>query len=295
MKADDASLDPNSQKQVRKYADLLLKKASAYGRFPTPVSDLIEAAGLEIARENALDKVFLGALYRSLPNSLKLVPDRLKKALGKVMGLLDRHDRTVHIDKDVHPKKAIFLSLHEVGHDFMPWQRKTFDVLEDSDSELDPDTQDRFEREANCFSSDVLFQLDGFKVEAADHPFGIATPVNLASRYGASVYATSRRYVGTHERACALLVFDRPSTSNGGQLLLRRAFASKAYLDRFGPPTAPPTCGPGSFFFEARPSRKFTPPKPILLRDLNQTSVPAVIEAFDSTYEVFFLVYLPLK
>jgi hypothetical protein len=292
MKADDATLDPSAEKQVRKYADLLLKKASAYGRFPTPISDLVDAAGLEIARENALDKVFLGGLYRSLPNSFKLAPNRLKKALGKVMGLLDRRDRTVHIDKDLHPKKVIFLSLHEVGHDFLPWQRKTFDVMEDSDSELDHETHDRFEREANCFSSDVLFQLDKFTADAADAAFGIGAPLKLAPRYGASFYATARRYVVSSDRACALFVFDRPREGEAGRCLtLRRAAASKSYLARFGPPIAPAVCRPGSYFFDHRPTRKFTPPTPFTLRDLNRESVPGIAEAFDSTYEVFFLVY----
>lgn len=292
MRPDDATLDAPGERQVRKYADLLLKKGSAYGRFPTPVGDLVEAADLEIARENALDKVFLGGLYRSLPNALKLAPDRLKQALGKVMGLLDRRDRTVHIDKDLHPKKVVFLSIHEVGHDFLPWQRKTFDVLEDSDSELDPETRDRFEREANCFSSDVLFQLDAFTKEAADCAFGLNTPLKLAPRYGASFYATARRYVVTSDRPCALLVFNPPSGGPlGGGLTLRRSAASRAYTRRFGPVQAPAVCGPGSFFFEHRPARKFTPPTPFTLRDLNHETVPALAEAFDSTYEVFYLVY----
>jgi Zn-dependent peptidase ImmA (M78 family) len=169
MKSDDATLEPASQKQIRKYADLLLREADAYGRFPTPVEDLIAAAELEIARENALDKVFLGSIYRALPNGLKLLPDRLKRAASKVLGLLDRRDRTLHLDKDVHKRKVPFLSVHEVAHDFLPWQRKTYDVLEDSDTELDQQTHDKFEREANCFSSDVLFQLDGFAAEAADY------------------------------------------------------------------------------------------------------------------------------
>jgi hypothetical protein len=292
MKADDVTLDASQERQVRKYADLLLKKGSAYGRFPTPVTDLVEAADLEIARENALDKVFLGGLYRSLPNALKLAPDRLKKALGKVMGLLDRRDRTVHIDKGLHPKKRVFLSLHEVGHDFLPWQRKTFDVLEDGESELDPETRDRFEREANCFSSDVLFQLDTFTEEAADCSFGIAAPLRLAPRYGASFYATARRYVVTSDRACALLVFDRPKVRDlKGLLTLRRAACSKPYANRFGRPAAPAASGPGSFFFENRPVNKFTAPTPFALRDRNGDRVPGLAEAFDSTYEVFFLVY----
>lgn len=292
MKADDATLDASQAKQVRKYADLLLKKGSAYGRFPTPVSDLVGAADLEVARENALDKVFLGSLYRSLPNALKLAPDRLKSAVGKVMGLLDRRDRTVHVDKDLHPKKVVFLSIHEVGHDFLPWQRKTFDVLEDGESELDPETRDRFEREANSFSSDVLFQLDTFSQEAADCAFGIATPLKLAPRYGASFYATARRYVVTSGRACAMLVFDRPKEGPfAGCLTLRRSAASKPFSDRFGPPLAPAVCGPGSFFYEHRPGKKFTAPTPFALQSLDGGSVRAVAEAFDSTYEVFFLVY----
>lgn len=292
MKTDDATLDASQSRQVRKYADLLLRKGSAYGRFPTPVSDLVAAADLEIARENALDKVFLGSLYRSLPNAMKLAPDRLKRAVGKVMGLLDRRDRTVHIDKDLYPKKVIFLSLHEVGHDFLPWQRKSFDMLEESESELDPETRDRFEREANCFSSDVLFQLETFTKEAADCAFGIGTPLKLSSRYGASFYATARRYVVTSDRACALLVFDRPKEGDfAGLLTLRRSAASKVYADRFGPPTAPAVAGPGNFFFDNRPTKKFTAPTPLTLRDLNGDRVPALAEAFDSSYEVFFLVY----
>lgn len=292
MKADDATLDPAQARQVRKYADLLLKKASAHGRFPTPVADLVAAAGLEIARENALDAVFLGGLYRSLPNALKLAPDRLKKTLGKVLGLLDRHDRTVHIDKSLHPKKVVFLSVHEVGHDFLPWQRKTFDYLEDGESELDPDTRDRFEREANCFSSDVLFQLDTFTAEAADHAFGIGTPVKLAPRYGASVYATARRYVVTSGRPCALLVFDQPAAgSPAGGMALRRSAASASYVARFGPPLAPAACGPGCFFFDHRPGNRFTAPTPFPLRDRAGEPVAGVAEAFDSGYEVFFLVY----
>ena len=292
MKLDDATLDLATEKQVRKYADLLLKKGGAYGRFPTPVSDLVEAAELEIARENVLDKVFLGGLYRSLPNSLKLAPDRLKSALGKVMGLLDRRDRTVHIDKDLHPKKVVFLSIHEVGHDFLPWQRKTFDILEDSDSELDPETRDKYEREANCFSSDVLFQLDTFAKEAADSKFSIYTPLTLSKRYGASFYATARRYVATSGQACALVVFNRDQDEQGGECLTyRRSAASKSYLARFGPLSIPASCGPGTLYFQSRPFGKFRAPTPCTLRDLNREKVAAVVEAFDSTYEVFFLLY----
>lgn len=293
MKQDDSSLDPSTAQRVRKQADLLLRKAEAYGRFPTPVSDLVTASALEIARENALDSVYLGSLYRLLPNSLKIAPDRLKKALGKVIGVLDRGSRTIHLDRDLHPKKVPFVTVHEIGHDFLPWQRQTYEILEDSKTELEPDTRDRYEREANSFASDVLFQLDGFTTEAADHKFGIGTPLDLSKRYGTSIYSAIRRYVTTNDRACALLVFNRLEVVPGcaPKLALRRPFSSLAFAARFGEVAWPKTCAPETFFYQNMPKSKFTPPTTCVVPDLNGTQVECIAEAFDNTYQIFFLIY----
>jgi hypothetical protein len=289
VRKDDATLSPQGIRSVRKYADLLLQKAEAYGRLPTPVGDLIVAARLEVARETALDKVFLGQLYRALPNSLKLLPDRLKRAAGKVLGLLDRHDRRIHLDPELHPKKQTFLSLHEA----LPWQRKTYTFLEDSESELDPGTHDLYEREANCFAGEVLFQLDAFAKEAADCEFGIRTPLKLSARYGSSFYAAARRYVSTNTRACVLLVFGRPKAKPGlgEHVALRRAVVSPAFRARFGGVNWPSECGPGNFFTQNRPGNKFTVPTPCTFVDKDGARVQCLAEAFDSTYQVFFLLY----
>ena len=293
MKNDDATIDPSTAKQIRKYADLLLKKAEAHGRFPTPVKDLVAASNLEIARENALDEIYLGGLYRSLPNWLKLAPDRLKKALEKVVGVLDREGRTIHLDPGLHPKKIPFITIHEIGHDLLPWQRRTFDVLEDSKAELEPDTHDQYEREANCFSSDVPFQLDRFTADAADCTFGINTPIKLAQRYGTSVYTTLRRYVVTNERPCTLLVFDKEEilTSTGPAMSLRRAVASNSFTGRFGNIAWPNEATSENFFYLNKPRGKFTAATPCKLRDLNGEGVHTIAEAFDSTFQIFFLLY----
>lgn len=288
MRKDDATLSLQGIRSVRKYADLLLRKADAYGRLPTPVGDLVVAARLEVARETALDKVFLGQLYRALPSSLKLLPDRLKRAAGNVLGLLDRHDRTIHLDPKLHAKKQTFLSLHEVAHDALPWQRKTYTLLEDSESELDPGTHDLYEREANCFAGEVLFQLDAFATEAADCEFGIRTPLKLSARYGSSFYAAARRYVSTSTKACALLVFDGPESE---VLTLRRAVVSPAFRNRFGEVSWPSECGPEHFFSRNRPANKFTVPSSCSLMDRDGTRVQCLAEAFDSTYQIFFLLY----
>lgn len=293
MKKDDATLSPSSEATVRKYADLLLRKASAYGRFPTPAQDLVRAAELEIARESALAGIGLDGLYRRLPNALKLAPDKIKKAAAKLLGLLDRGDRMIHLAPDAYPKRKLYVTIHEIGHDFLPHQRKTYGILEDSDAELDHDTSDLFEREANCFASEVLFQLDGFTKEAAEFTLGIKVPVELSKRYGPSIYATARRYVSTHRNPCALVVYD-PATplAEGGHVLeFRRSITSTTFAAQFGSPAWPQRCGPESFFFRNRPKNKFALPRSLSVRDVNGDDQLCMVESFNSTYQILFLVY----
>ncbi len=291
MKRNDAFLTASQQREVKKSADLLLKKADAYGRFPTPIHDLISAAELELARENVLSDIFLGELYRSLPNSLKLMPDRLKKAVDKVLGVLDRPARIIYLDQSVHKNKKPFLSLHEVAHEFLSWQRKTYDLLEDGESELADDTRDEFERQANCFASDVLFQRDGFTRLAADFPFGIIVPINLAKKFGSSAYAAIRRYVTMNSCPCAALVFERPDANFPiTELLVRRAVASPAFELQFGVHWMKDSYRRGEFFVEHLPFKKFTRSAALRLRDQNGNSQECTAEAFNSTKQVFFLI-----
>lgn len=287
MKRDDHSICKQTQKDIRKHADLLLRKADALGTFPTPIAQIVEAANLEISREAILDKAFIGSFYRSLPNALKLAPHKIKKAAAKLMGLLDRHDRMIHIDRELYPAKQSFLTLHEVGHDFLPWQRKTFSLLEDSDTELDPDTRDNFEREANCFASDVMFQNDAFTKEANDHEFTIWTPIKICKKYGASIYSALRRYVSTSDIACAVVVLE---PKKNGRVALRRVIASPLYSEAFGTLCLPKNFGPGDFYFESLPSKKYSKSHQLTLTDLNGVDWSSVAECFDSSKNYFYLI-----
>lgn len=291
VKKDDHCLTPSQQREVNKSADLLLKKADAYGRFPTPILDLIAAAELELAREQVLDKLFLGDFYRNLPNAIKLAPDRFKRALDKVLGLLDRPARQIYIDPSVHKNKKPFLSLHEVAHDFLSWHRKTFDLLEDGESELDEDTRDEFERQANCFASDVLFQRDAFTIEAADSAFGIFVPVRLSKRYGSSIYAAIRRYVTTNSLACAVVVFEKPvDVYPITRLEVRRVVGSPRFETQFGRNWHKDYYGPGEFFIEHLPLNKFSRASTLRVKDLNGDPHNCIAEAFNSTKQIFFLI-----
>lgn len=293
MKQDDCTLPAESQREVARYADLLLRKASAVGRFPTPVADLVKAAELEVARESALERIGMDVLYRSLPNFLKLTPDAFKRAASKVLGLLHRPDRMIHLDPTLHPKRRIYITVHEIAHDFLPHQRSTFKILEDSDFELDHETNDLYEREANVFSSEVLFQGKLFTLEAADSALSIRVPLELSKKYGPSVYSSARRYVSTHRKACALIVFNRPEEliGVGNVITLRRIILSPAFVRQFGGLRLGDVWGEGTFFYNHRPRNKFTAPVMCNIVDVNGDRQNCTAEAFDTTHQVLFLVF----
>jgi hypothetical protein len=273
--------------EVRRHAERLLHEADASGRMPTPVPDLVEAAKLSVARDVSLDDGFLKRLYRKLTAPIR-------NAIEKVLGLLDSRDRTIYLDQTVHRNKQTFLSLHEVGHDFMPWQRDTFAIMEDCERTLDPEIQDQFERQANVFASEVLFQLDRFRDDAASCPLAIRTPLDLAKRYGASCYAAVRRYVSTNRRACVVLVLNAPvyEVGVGYTATLRRSVASPAFVKRFGTPAWPAAYRPGDPLHRFLPfEHPFTKPTGCQIRNGNAEQEPCVVEAFNSSYQIFVLIY----
>lgn len=291
MKKDDHTLSRRQREHVQKHAHRLLQKAQAYDRFPTPVDDLVAAAELEIEQDEILDSSFLGRFYKAIREPARTASFKIKKALDKVQGLLWRSERTILLDPTLYPKRKIFLTLHEIAHDYLPAQRKTFAVLEDSDAEIDPGTKDLFEREANSFASEVLFQLDRFEKEAAEFDFGFKVPLNLSRRYGSSVYAAARRYVQTHRLPCVLVVFNQPLvTAEGTQLEVRRALQSPSFTERFGEYRWSQEYGPDSFFVKHLPRRQFGRPAQCRLKDINGDRVECIAEVFNSTRQVFFLI-----
>lgn len=286
MKPDDSTLSPADLKNVRRHAERLLRCGGVNGRLPTPVPDLVAAARLDVARDVSLDQGFLRRLYRKITAPIR-------RAIDKVLGLLDRRDRTIYLDQTLHKNKEPFLCLHETGHEFLPWQRDTFLLLEDCQQTLDPEVQDQFEREANVFACEVLFQIDRFERDACDCAFGLRTPLDLAKRYGASCYATVRRYVSTNCRACAVLILDPPvyEVGRGYTAGLRRMVQSPSFTARFGRLSWPSQCRPGDLLHSFLPlERRFTRPSPCIIRNVNGEDERCVVEAFNSSYQIFILV-----
>ena len=241
MRPDDCSIDEGIRGEIQQHVERALKDSGAYGILPTPIDRILAAAKLSVDKAVSLDDGFFAKLYRAGAT--------IRRAVSKVLGLLDVGARRIYLDQTVHKTRQAFVTLHETGHQELPWQRDAYAFLEDSEESLDLDLKEQFEREANVFASEVLFQGDRFRQEAVGRPFSIKTPIELSKLFGASLYASLRKYVSTAEQPCALLVYEQPAhiLGEGFGATLRRVISSKAFLQEYGNIEWPARCTNATF------------------------------------------------
>ncbi|NNT71575.1 ImmA/IrrE family metallo-endopeptidase [Flavobacterium sp. IMCC34852] len=205
----------------------ILKSSKSLDIFPTPIEKIVQHSELYIA--GGIDLKSLEKKYKSSHFS-----EALKSGLSKIRGFLDRREKVIYLDMDQIGSRQNFVTLHETGHNVLPWQNKTLEFLDD-DETLDPDTQEEFEMEANYFASVTLFQNDRFDNHAKRFELGMPSVVQLSNHFGASVHATFRRYVENTKYRCALLILknlsEKGKVANGD---FRNSFHSESFLSNFG-------------------------------------------------------------
>lgn len=275
---------------MRRHADALLQRASAHGRFPTPVDDLIDAAKLTVVDNEILDEPLLRRFMRKTKANLAT----LKTALSKVLGLFEPNERLVLIDKETPPPRIPFIKMHEAGHGFLPHQSGLYLLIHDCEKTLDPDITDLFEREANVFASEALFQGDGFADEARQSEFSVRVPMALAKKYGASNYSAFRRYVSTNARSCCLIAVELPVANVGGgfSAAVRRVIASKAFNAQFDAETltVPITNAHTLGQVIPRGKQRICPAREIKFTDRNGAIQVCRAESFCNSHMVLVLV-----
>lgn len=290
MKPDDSSLDPSDLIAVEKRAKNFLDRANGWGVFPTPVDDLMAAAKLQVAPKSAFDPL---AFLAYVKEKTQQAAHRLKSALGKVLGLYDSTDSVVHIDHTVGPSKQTFLKLHEAGHHEMPTHKSVFKLFQDCDQTLAPEIADRFEREANNFARFVLFQNHAFRDAASDHSMGIRVPINLAKKFGSSIYAAAREYARTHHAACVVYVLNpvEQGEFGGFRATVRRIEPSPSFRERFGCPSDLVIDQNHALASLIPIGRKMTAPRDFVFADRNGEQHICIGEAFDTKHNVLLLIY----
>jgi hypothetical protein len=270
----------------------LLRRAEVLDRLPTPVEDIIQAAGLTEPDESVL----ADHLIEEAPPHLA---SRIKKLKYKVQALVDRRAKEVHVCPDInHDGQRRFKQLHEVAHELLPWQDET--AYADDALTLSWTTRRRFEQEANQGAAELLFQRTLFSMMASDYAIGFPAILELADKFGASYHATFRRYVETHRQPMAGLVIERSPCGTAPLAYKRReAVCSQSWTERYDSPTHWPQilyATPYSFINDvAHVDIPFRSTAPMTYADLNGQPAELSVELWSNSYRVFVLIWLPRR
>lgn len=288
---DDCTLTPGQLANIRKEAERALREAGALGVFPTPVDRIMTVAKVEEVPEDLMSPGLLAKIRSTAENAGGL----LKRALSKVMGLFHASAGLVYLDQSLIEVKKRFVRLHESAHGFLPWQRPLYAVVEDCDKSLDAHAADLFDREANVFASEVLFQLDAFRDMAEGKPFEVWTPVRLAKNFNASIYACMRQYVSKNHRACAVVVLDMPEAveGDGFRANLRRPVQSPSFTETFGDDMWKAYYTPADDIGRLIPQGRMrsSGKRNLGLVDRNGVRHECIAESFTQRHQVFVLIH----
>jgi Zn-dependent peptidase ImmA (M78 family) len=289
---DDCSLTPSQLARIQKEAQRALQEASVLGVLPTPVEQVMAAARVQEVEEDVLDPTFVARVL----NKAQQAGHAIKRALSKVVGLFQASEGLVFIDRTLMRVKQRFVRLHEAAHGFLPWQRPMYAVVEDCEKSLDPETADLFDREANVFASEVLFQLNTFRDMAEEKPFSIWTPVRMAATFNASLYASIRQYVAKNHRASAVVILDMPQIEEhvGFRASVRRVVQSSSFSAMVGRIAWKDSYTPDDDLGALVPlgQRRGSGKRQLGLTDANGDLHECVAEAFTNKQQVFVLILL---
>jgi hypothetical protein len=269
-----------SESEINRLADNLLGRAGVLGRLPTPVDEIVAAAGLVEPDENVLS-----------PTVFARAPKRIREAVSriapKVHAILDRKERAVHISPDHAGAGRPFKVLHEVVHDLLPWQRDL--VYADNQDTLSYWCRMQQEREANVGAARLLFQGDFFDRVAGSYVIGMASMIECSERFGSSLRSGLRRYVEGHHGIVAGLVIERSPAAPEPNLAYRRleAYASQRWVSQIRSPQQWPRnldAQTWPFLFDIRHMLNVSAASDIVILDRNDAPVNVNVEILDTSY-----------
>jgi len=277
--------DLDSSDEIEKIARNILIASKAWGKFPTPVDEIAEFAELQIEMGINLSEVE--------PDFFTTKFEFVKRALAKTLGILDRRKKTIYLDHSQIESRKNFIKLHEVGHKACDWQSALGFI--DDDKTIDPDINDKFEREASFFASSALFQLERFDDEVLKLPLEIYSPLALAKKFGGSNHAAIRRYVERSQKRLALLVLYKPEMNGEFSAKIRNYFQSTKFTADFGEILwVNEKCGPEwPFIQDIQRGKKLHKAGQIALKIGSGEFVTFTYHFFNSSYNSFVFL-LPL-
>lgn len=285
-------IDVPDERAIRQLTQELLKRADAEGRFPTPIDDIVAAAGLVQPKES----LFSNSILEQAPSHLRHV---IRKLGGRVRAVLDRTTQEVHVDPSIQNEgRVAFYKLHEVSHKIYPWQQEL--AYADDDATLSPAVRTVFEWEANIGASNLLFQNDAFTDMARQYTIGIASIFDLAIQVGASRHATFRRFARVHDGAVAGVVLDlSPCTREPLTYRRHEMITSDKWAAEFGMSYWPQELRAEPFTFvnsaeEARVSSSVVQ-REFVFPNLRNEPVTLNVELYSNQYALLVLIWKPRR
>jgi transcriptional regulator with XRE-family HTH domain len=216
-RAADATLSHESRRRISAMAERALLLADLDPDRATPLDDVARVSGVA-ARLPIAD----------LPDQVRLQKPKLWK---RILGAVVFDERLIYVDTEQSAPRARFTEAHEIAHMLLPWHAETFRL--DDEQRIFYGVADVLELEANWAAATLIFQGNRYHERALDDRPSIATPIDLASRYDASIHASIRYYVERHPDDVAGLVAGRYPQYDGS-LPIWTTFASASFAERFG-------------------------------------------------------------
>ena len=166
---------------------------------PLPPDEALAARNLEVA-QLSLDDLLVKA---NLPS----------EDHKSIQAMLNPRERMVVFRSGLPSQKRNWGSLHEVAHEFLPWQREILyccPLLS-----LPANVQKQLEAEADVFAAEAFFFGQQFHKQAFAGDLGLDCAIELAtSVYGTSLHSTFAHYVEQSPVPLCLLVW-KPETGKG--------------------------------------------------------------------------------
>lgn len=200
-----------------------LLRADCIGVLPTPIDQLynqLRIQTIDLPPVDDLPNLRLGHVSK----------DFLKLALQKIRGIADLRRRAVYLPTGKEGPRRNFTKGHELGHQLIPWHSIGRDCV-DTDKTLSPSVKDTFEREANFFSSEIIFQGESFRKMARDYAATFENVFVLADLHGASNQATLWKFTEEYDFPIASLIYYRNGWT--GEFRLWKSIASQSFRTKY--------------------------------------------------------------
>jgi hypothetical protein len=187
-----------------------------------PPEYLIKKEGLDYEEYNLNTNGFRAKVTATIKNLVKII-----KA-----AIIPR-ERTILVDVDLHYAKKPFGQSHELGHNTIPEHREILYVC--SEYDLNPQTRDEMEFEANVFASELIFPSPLMESIYKNYPLSMDTILQVKDLSKGSIHSAAIKYVaGAHQECCLLLLKrDQDEQGNDG-LRLTKQIPSPPWWEKYG-------------------------------------------------------------